>query len=154
MDGKDNMSAQFELSQLKHILVKLGEFFEVKLIVGYLFVFLSQIMDGSQQVIATIFVLLALDTLTGSYIAIKNKTFSSRGLYRGPLKFTVYFIFILVSRLVDKNIPLPFASPIIDCFLVCTEGYSIFENFAKLGFAAPTGLIERLKSLASNKKSE
>lgn len=158
---------QFEISQLKYIFEKLGEFFHAKLLFSYLFVFMSWVIDGSYEIIVTIFVLLLLDTITGTGIALRNKylnhqglytgpkenIFNSRGLYRGPLKMTVYFIFIIVSRLVDKHIPVPFASPMIDCFLVTTEGYSIFENFAKMGFAAPTALIEKLKVINFNKKS-
>lgn len=162
------MDYQFELNQLKHVLEKLCEFFHIKVFFAALFFFLSQAMDGSSQIIMTIFVLLFLDTLTGGGIALRNKwlnhkglyfgppeaIFNSRGIYRGPFKFSVYFLFILVSRLVDKNIPYPFASPIIDAFLVTTEAYSIFENFGKMGFAAPTVLISKLKELSSTKKSE
>jgi phage-related holin len=162
------MDFQFELSQLKHVFEKLCEFFHMKVIIAALFIFMSKIMDGSSQIIMTIFILLFIDTLTGAGIALRNKylnhkglykgpseaIFNSRGLYRGPFKFSVYFLFILVSRLVDKNIPFPFASPTIDAFLVTTEAYSIFENFAKMGFSAPTSLLNKLKDLASTKKSE
>lgn len=159
--------ADFEISQLKHVFEKLGEFFHAKLFFGWLFIFLSWAFDGSYEIILTIFVLLVFDSITGTGIAIRNYhlnkkglykgppegIFSSRGLYRGPFKLCVYFVFILVSRLVDKHIPVPFASPMVDCFLVTTEGYSILENFAKMGFAAPTSLISKLKEL-STKKSE
>ena len=161
------MSSQFTLQQLKYVFDRLGEFFHMKLFFAYAFTFFAWIFDGSVEIIATIFILLALDSLTGISIALINKykqikgtysgppdaVFSSRGLVRGPLKFTVYFIFILVSRLVDKHISLPFASPMIDAFLVTTEAYSIFENFAKLGFSTPTALIDKLKGFAT-KKSE
>lgn len=162
------MDFQFELNALKHVFEKVCDFFYVKIFVAAMFLFLSKVMDGSGQIIMTIFILLFLDTITGAYIALKNSSlnkkglysgpqsalFNSRGLYRGPFKLSVYFLFILVSRLVDKNIPYPFASPTIDAFLVTTEAYSIFENFAKMGFAAPTSLLLKLKELASTKKSE
>lgn len=159
---------QFEIGQLKHIFEKLGEFFGAKLLFSYFFIFISWVIDGSYEIMITIFVLLIIDTITGTASAIRNSikkakgqydgpdsgVFHSRGIYRGPLKLTVYFIFIVVSRLVDKHIPIPFASPMIDCFLVTTESYSIFENLGKLGFVAPTALINKLKSLAQAKKDE
>jgi phage-related holin len=160
------MPGQFEMSQLRHVFEKLGEFFHMKLFFAYLFTLLSWIFDGSLEIVVTIFLLILIDTFTGTLIALRNKRlfskglysgpeagiFSSRGMYRGPLKLTVYFIFILVSRLVDKHIPLPFASPMIDTFIVTTESYSIFENFGKMGFAAPTALIEKLKNLSLKKE--
>lgn len=162
------MTGQFEITQLKHIFEKLGDFFHMKLLFSYIFIFFSWVINGSYEIVLTIFVLLVVDTITGTAIALSNKVlkkkglykgpesavFSSRGLYRGPLKLCVYAIFILVSRLVDKHIPFPFVSPMIDAFVVCTEAYSIFENFAKIGFAAPTTVIEKLKSFTSTKKSE
>lgn len=159
---------QFEVAQLNHVFEKLGEFFHAKVLFGYIFVFLSWILDGSYEICVTILILIIVDNITGIGLALRNKwlqhkglykgppeaVFNSRGLYRGPLKVTVYFIFILVSRLVDKHIPLPFAAPMIDAFIVTTEAYSIFENFSKMGFAAPTVLIDKLKDIASTKKSE
>lgn len=159
---------QFEIQQLKHIFDKMGEFFHLKFVFSYFFIFISWVIDGSYEIMVTIFVLLIIDTATGMGLAIRNsirkhrgtftgkdsELFNSRGIYRGPLKMTVYFMFIVVSRLVDKHIPVPFAAPMIDCFLVTTESYSIFENFSRMGFSAPTSFIEKLKVLTSNKKSE
>ena len=159
--------ASFEIGQLQHVFEKLGEFFHAKVFFGFIFMFLSCALNGSYEIMITIFVLLTFDSITGTGLAIRNyflnkkglfkgeqkEIFSSRGLYRGPFKLCVYFIFILVSRLVDKHIMVPFASPMVDAFLVATEGYSILENFAKMGFAAPTGLISKLKDIAT-KKSE
>jgi len=161
-------SFDFEISQLQHVFEKLGEFFHAKLVFSYAFIFLSWVMDGSYEIMVTVFVLLVVDTITGAGIALHNKyldrkglytgpkenIFSSRGIYRGPFKLCIYAMFVLVSRLVDKHIPFPFFAPAIDAFLVTTEAYSIFENFAKMGFSAPTTVIEKLKSFTSAKKSE
>lgn len=161
-------STQFEISQLKHVFEKLGEFFHMKMFFSYVFIFLSWVMDGSYEIMVTVFVLLLVDTITGAGIALKNSylnrkglyngpkenLFSSRGIYRGPFKLCIYAMFILVSRLVDKHIVFPFFAPAIDAFLVTTEAYSIFENFGKMGFMAPTTVLEKLKSFASTKKSE
>ena len=159
---------EFEIAQLQHVFEKLGEFFHAKAFFSFIFIGLSWIFDGSYEIIVTVFVLLAIDTLTGMSIAFRNtllkrkglytgpddKLFNSRGIYRGPFKLCVYACFIFVSRLVDKHIPLPFFSPAIDAFIVTTEAYSIFENFAKMGFVAPSTIIEKLKSFSNVKKGE
>lgn len=158
-------TTHFDIAQFQHVFEKLGEFFHMKLLFGLIFAFLSWSFDGSVEVMAIIFSLIVIDTATGTIFAIKNKflakkglftgnpadIFNSRGIYRGPIKLVVFFMMILVSRLVDKTIPLHFASPIMDTFLVSTEGYSILENFAKLGYNVPTVIINKLKLLAGAK---
>lgn len=158
-------NTHFDINQFQHVFEKLGEFFHLKLFFAITFTFLSWSFDGSVEIIVTIFTLIAFDTLTGTGIAIRNKllsnkglflgpsekVFSSRGLYRGPVKVVVYFTMILVSRLVDKHIVPHVASPMMDAFLVSTEGYSILENFAKMGFSVPTTLIGKLKFLTGAK---
>lgn len=154
-----------DIEQLRHVFEKLGEFFHFKMFFAMCFIFLSWSFDGSIEIMITLFTLIIIDTITGTGIAIRNKIlfskdlyigdpkgiFTSRGLYRGPIKLIVYFTMILVSRLVDKHITPQFASPLIDTFLVSTEGYSILENFAKMGFGIPMSLIDKLKLLSGAK---
>jgi phage-related holin len=158
-------NTHFDIEQFRHVFEKIGEFFHLKLFFAITFTFLSWSFDGSVEIIITIFALIVFDTITGTSIAIRNKLlsnkglytgdpkyiFSSRGIYRGPAKVLVYFIMILVSRLVDKHIVPHVASPMMDAFLVSTEGYSILENFAKMGFSVPTTLIGKLKFLTGAK---
>lgn len=157
--------SHFDINQLQHVFERVGEFFHLKLLFALLFTFLSWSFDGSFEIMVTIFTLIIIDTTIGTGIAIHNKylnkkglftgnpkdIFSSRGIYRGPTKVLVYFLMILVSRLVDKHITPGIASPIMDAFLVSTEGYSILENFAKMGFSVPTTLIGKLKFLTGAK---
>lgn len=160
-----NKPTHLDIDQLRHVFENLGQFFHLKLFFALCFTFLSWSFDGSMEIMATLCTLIIIDTLTGTGLAIRNKIllskglytgdqkaiFSSRGLYRGPIKLIVYFLMLLVSRLVDKHITPQFASPIIDAFLVSTEGYSILENFAKMGFGIPLSLIEKLKFLSGAK---
>jgi len=158
--------SHFDLTQIQHVFERLGEFFPYKMILSLIFVFFSWSFDGKIEIMYTIFTLIVIDTLTGTAIAIKNKwlfnkglyngeigkIFSSRGIYKGPVKVVVYFLMILVSRLVDKHIAPQWASPAMDAFLVSTEGYSILENFAIMGYSVPTTIISKLKFLAGKKE--
>jgi phage-related holin len=158
-------NTHFDIKQFQHVFEQLGQFFHLKLLFALLFTFFSWSFDGSIEILITIFTLISLDTITGTGIAIRNKfldkkglyvgdkkhIFSSRGIYRGPIKVVVYALMVLVSRLADKHVPLHVFSPMMDTFLVSTEVYSILENFAKMGFSVPTTMIGKLKLLAGAK---
>lgn len=158
-------NSHLDIAQLQHVFEKMGEFFHLKIFFGLLFTFLSWSFDGSVEILITIFTLLIIDTATGTGLAIYNKylnkkglfkgdpkdIFSSRGIYRGPMKLVAYALMVLVSRLVDKHIPVKIFSPMMDTFLVSTEAYSILENFAKMGFSVPTAAINKLKALTGVK---
>ena len=150
------MEAQSHLDYegLKHVFSKLLDMIPMKIIIATLFTGISWVFDGKVQILATIYILIFLDTFTGVWFAVRQKSVSSRGFYRVITKCFAYFIMIVVGRLVDKNIPLPLASPIIDAFLVTTEAVSILENLGKLQFPIPMALITKLKSFYENKKEE
>lgn len=150
------MEAQSHLDYegLKHVFSKLLDMIPMKIIIATLFTGISWVFDGKVQILATIYILIFLDTFTGVWFAVRQKTVSSRGFYRVITKCFAYFIMIVVGRLVDKNIPLPLAAPIIDAFLVTTEAVSILENLGKLQFPIPMALITKLKSFYENKKEE
>ncbi len=118
--------------------------------VGFAWVF-----EGNQQILISIYALILVDNISGMWLAAKNKEFSSRGLYRTVVKCFVYFMMIVVGRIVDKHAPLgiAIAAPIMDSFLVMTEAFSILENFSKLGFPVPIKLLKILK-IYSEKNDE
>lgn len=150
------MEAQthFDLEGFKYTFSKLFDLIPVKLIVAQLFLGLSWAFDGKVQIIATIYALIIFDTFTGIWAAIKRKDVSSRAFYRVVTKTVAYSIMAVVGRLVDKNIPLPVAGPIIDAFLVTTEAVSILENFGKIGIPVPMFLINKLKSFYIDKEKQ
>lgn len=143
--------SHIDVEGVKNIFEKLTEFALLKWLVANFFVLLAWSFNGKVEVLATIYILIALDTVTGVWIAAKKNEVSSRGFYRVVTKCFVYFIMLLVGRLVDKNIPLPIAAPILDAFLVTTEAVSILENFSKLGFPVPTILVNKLKAFYEKK---
>ncbi len=98
------------------------------------------------QIFAAVYILIIFDTISGFSVACKSKTVTSRDFFRSIIKGFVYFIMIITGRIVDKVVPLTFASTIIESFLVITEGLSILENLNKLGFPIPNKLLNILKS--------
>lgn len=142
------------MQNMKSILTKLFSQIEIKLILAQIFMFLSWSFDGKVQIIYTVYSLIAIDTVTGLWAVIKLEGLSgvsSRKFFRAPAKFTVYLVFLYVSRMVDRGLPLNLAAPIMDAFLVTTEAVSILENFAKLGYPVPTFLITKLKEIYQKK---
>lgn len=141
----------FDIEALKHILFQLVENFHIKGLFSLIFLILSWIFEGKVEILAIIYILIFIDTFTGLQVAMRQKVVSSNKFYRVVTKCAAYFTMMMVSRLVDKTIPLPFAAPIMDSFLVTTEAFSILENFDKLGFPVPTILVNKLKSYYEKK---
>ena len=119
------------------------------LAVGFHWVF-----DGRKEALFVIGALIAIDTVTGAAKAWKKGTMSSSGFFRSVVKLLVYFLLMATAGLVDKVMPIPFASVIMDTFLAATEAISIMENLSALGFAVPVHLIKRLKLLRQQPPAE
>jgi len=155
---------RMSIESIKEVLLKLAEHLYLKFIVANIFLILSWSFNGEFQIILTVYSLIAIDTLTGCWAVLKlegwpnfwsvlkgNSKFKSREFFRSPAKFVVYLLMLYVSRVVDKSLPVPFASPIMDAFLIATESISILENFAKMGYPSPTFLINKLKTIYEKK---
>jgi toxin secretion/phage lysis holin len=135
---------------------KILDHWQLKLIVAYIFTGISWAFDGKVEILYVVYSLIAIDTFTGVWAVIRLdgiKGISSKAFFRSPKKFLVYLIMMYVSRMVDRGLPVHIASPIMDAFLVTTEGVSILENFAKLGYPVPVFLISKLKALYEKKSA-
>lgn len=139
-------SGRLSLESIKDVLIKLQDQAPLKMFVGIILTMLSWVFKGDVEIVIVIYTLIFFDTFTGVWIALNNHSVSSRGFFRSPVKCMVYFMMIIISRLVDKTLPITIASPVMDAFLVTTEAVSILENLSKLGFPVPTFLIKRLKT--------
>lgn len=149
------MLERFSLFDIKEVILKIIDFIDLKVFVSNVFIFMSWIFKDQTEILGIVYSLIALDTFLGVLSALKLggiKELSSKKFFRGAGKFFVYLLFLYVSRMIDRTMPLPIASPIMDAFLVTTEAISIFENLKKLGYEAPALLIEKLKSIISSNK--
>lgn len=139
------VQSHFDISMIGSVFQKLGEFFHIKVILAAIMVGLGWVFQNDYQVLISVYVLIAFDTITGIWYAARQKDLSSRGFYRVTVKCLVYFLMIIVGRIVDKHAPINFAATIMEGFLVGTEAFSILENVSKLGFPVPTKLLKLLK---------
>lgn len=101
-------------------------------------------------------VMIFIDTISGSVYAAKIKKFSSRGMRKALKKVLVYYICILVVRLMEIGIASILETDILTIvmisFLIITETASVLENLTLLGAPLPGKLtnfiIEQIKSPA------
>lgn len=109
---------------------------------GYVWLF------NNPKILIAVYILIIFDTVTGTFKAVKKKDISSTAFFRVLIKCLIYFILIITGRLVDKVVPVGFASSIIESFLVVTEALSIIENLSWLGFPVPIQLVRILKQFS------
>lgn len=143
----------FSLAKLHSVLSQISEHAAVKaLFSGAAFGF-HWIFGGNVEGLAAVTALIFIDTISGAFKAHKAGKLSSHGFFRFALKCTVYLLLIATAALVDKTLPMGFASVIMITFLAATEAISIMENMQALGFAVPTLLVSRLKLLKGQQKA-
>lgn len=116
----------------------------IKNFFAFVALYFAWVFDANLKVLLSVYLLICFDALTGVLVALKEKTISSRGFYRSAVKCVVYFIMLLVGRIVDKQTPIQLAAPILDTYLIITEAISILENISKLGFPVPKKIVEKL----------
>jgi len=135
----------FDLSVVEGFLRSIMEFFPAKAILSIFGLAFAWVFNTDTEILKTVYVLIGIDTFLGIWCAIRLRRLSSIGFYRVAIKCLIYFIMIIVSRLVDKHAPVQFAAPIMDSFLVGTEAFSILENISILGFPVPQRLIRLMR---------
>lgn len=139
---------------MKTVLLKIVSDFDFKIILSSFAVFFTWVFNGKFEAAYIIFTLFIIDNFTGLWYAWRTKNINSRDFSRSPQKLLVYCIMLIVSRLVDKTLPVCAASTVMDTFIVCTEAVSILENLYKLGYPVPTYLVTRLKNFYDKKGVE
>ena len=90
--------------------------------------------------------MILIDTLSGSIYAIRINKFNSKGFRRGLNKILIYFICILVVRLLEIGISPIFntthLTEFITGYLILTECLSALENLNLLGAPIPSGIAK------------
>lgn len=150
MSTQSHLDSDLLLEKLSHLV----QAFPIKIIFTSIISYFTYCFDGKYTILGSLFALIVFDTFTGVWCAVKAKEVSSRGFYRTTVKCLVYFIMLIVARIVDKSVLIPFASTIMDSFLVVTEAISILENISKLGFMVPQVIISKLKVLQKPEKKD
>ncbi len=143
---------QFSLGNLRSVFHNIAEDAWVKAVLVVMASGFHWLFDSRTEALITISVLICLDTFTGALKAWRSDKLSSSGFFRFALKCIVYFILMATAALVDKVMPVPFASIIMVTFLAATEAISVMENLGSMGYAVPTLLIKRLRALRDSGK--
>lgn len=137
----------FNLEKLHSVLIQISDHAAVKAALSGGSVLFFWVFGGHTQGLAAVTCLIFIDTISGACKAYKLGRLSSHGFFRFALKCTVYLLLIATASLVDKTLPVGFASIIMITFLAATEAISIMENMRALGFSVPSVLVSRLKTL-------
>lgn len=142
----------FSLTKLHSVMSQISDHAAVKATLSAGAFAFHWVLGGNVQGLAAVTCLIFIDTISGAIKAHKAGKLSSHGFFRFALKCTVYLLLIATASLVDKTLPVGFASVIMITFLAATEAISIMENMKALGFAVPSVLVSRLKLLKAEEK--
>ena len=140
------MQSHFEIDTAAELALKVFDAPFFKFFFAMIALLMSKVFNGEVQILIGLYTLILLDSITAIIYAAKEGDICSRGIFRTAVKCVVYFSMLVVARIVDQNVPIQFASPIMDSFLVITEAVSVLENFGKLGYKVPTSLLNTLRS--------
>lgn len=146
-------SEHFNFQKLHTVLIQISDHALVKSVLSGCALGLQWVFQGNLQGLAAVTALIFIDTFSGACKAYRQGRLSSHGFFRFALKCTVYLLLIATAALVDKTLPVGFASAIMITFLAATEAISIMENMQALGFSVPTVLVSRLKTLKGQKSA-
>lgn len=145
------------MNELKHDLYMIFvDHFTLKAAFSFFAMVASWTFGNEYHAVIAIISLRSIDFITGTIAAIKTKkpdmpnciwgSWTSEKATAGIKKTGMYALLILVSRLVDKALPIHAWAPLIDSYIAITEGGSILENIRKLGYDIPTILVTKLLS--------
>lgn len=99
---------------------------------------------------------MALDYITGVFVAIIEKRLSSEVGFRGLAKKFLILVFVAVGHIADTYIlgGTPAAMSAVMLFYIANEGISIIENAAALGLPVPKKLTSIMEQIRNKSESE
>jgi toxin secretion/phage lysis holin len=128
-----------------HLLDRLTEAWYIKLPMSIIMLLFTPFQTN----LIILFLMITMDTITGSIYAMTTRKFNSKGLKRGLIKLTTYFASILVVRLLELGISSLFSTTSITLFMISyllfTEAISVLENLTLLGVPIPSGFKNFIK---------
>lgn len=93
-----------------------------------------------------LFILVAIDFITGVGCGIKAKTVSSRRMSKSVMKLLLYFLLIIAAHQLTRYADLlTWLEQFLVLFIAVTEMTSIIENAHKLGLPIPEWVTEKLE---------
>lgn len=103
---------------------------------------------GDVKFLHLLLLLMALDIVSGTLKAWKNKNLWSRKSLFGYARKVLVLVVIILANVIDQilgmNGAITYATVL---FYIANEGLSITENLAEMGVLIPAGLAEKLKHI-------
>lgn len=113
---------------------------------------LSVLVGNPGPILFAMFILFAIDTITGIMGAIKLRKFQSHAMRKACVKFLIYCLSIIVAHQFAAIPLLGWIEDTVIAFLSLVELSSIGENIRKLGYSFPT--FKQLTSFIKRHKDE
>lgn len=113
--------------------------------------------DEWWKVIYALFIIVAIDTILGIWVAIKHKKFASFSMGRKAsgklIRYALGLLSVYCLALADPKL-FSWAFNYVGVFFVMTEVVSNFEKLSLLGLKIPTKLMSKLNEDYKNKEAK
>ncbi|MCF0162989.1 MAG: phage holin family protein [Fusobacterium necrophorum] len=131
------------------------------------FGYLMFLLGGWNWTLGAMFIFMVTDYATGYIKSLLKGRLSSKVGYKGILKKCSYIFVALIGATLDRvleenHIQIPisfFGAPVsfkvlLICSVIGTEGISIIENLAEIGFKVPPSIKKLFKQLQEDEPSQ
>lgn len=124
-------------------------------LVAFLGTGVTYLMGGWDSTLKILAVLMIVDYITGLMKGYKNKNLASDiGTY-GLMKKGAIFLVVILAYQIDLTLAVgnPIFRTMAVLFYTANEGISVTENIALLGVPLPPGIVDALKKLKTDNKT-
>ena len=140
---------------LKEILLTCKSFFSgigIKSIFAVICGFVSYSIGYDYQILQILAYLVAIDWIMGVAIAIKRGRFTSWRLIKTGYKIIFYLLLVVSAHQIQMNSFIPnWFDDFVEFLIILTEGKSIMENAAMLGFKGAEKIERKINELLIDK---
>jgi toxin secretion/phage lysis holin len=121
-----------------------------KIVIAALGGVLGWLLGGFDSLVYALIAFVAIDYITGIFVAIHKRKVSSEIGYKGICKKVMIFLLVAIGNIIDQHIIRTGTAirTMIIMFYLTNEGISIIENTGKLGLPIPGKLRNILKQLS------
>lgn len=125
---------------------------QVKLAISFLIAVVLEIVGKNYLAYEVVFILIAIDTITGFMCGWKSKEISSRRFARIFNKLIVYFLLIISAHQMARYEEiLRWIEEMIVSMILFNEFVSITENASRLGIPVPNYIKDKLHAYVAKK---
>jgi toxin secretion/phage lysis holin len=120
-----------------------------KIVIAALGGVLGWLLGGFDSLVYALIAFVAIDYITGIFVAIHKRKVSSEIGYKGICKKVMIFLLVAIGNIIDQHIIRTGTAirTMIIMFYLTNEGISIIENAGKLGVPIPRKLKSTIKQL-------